>query len=1081
MSRFSIVRLATSILTGCAALYLPAVSAMAQPAPLNGPKPTDEQWHALVGATVVPSPGESIENATIVIRGGMIISVVPNAAPPEGARVWDATGLTIYPGLIDAHVPVSAPRPDPKLEGTHWNEKVTPQRSALDGPGVSDKDRKALRELGFTACAIAPEGGIFRGTGAVVLLSDPDESPGAERREALASRVFDEVSLERNRFGSDQYPGSEMGAIALIRQTLSDAKWRATSVAAHERSGASMPLPAADALDALAPATDTLPILFDTTSELQALRVAKIAREFGRSAMLLGSGTEFRRLRPIIEDGLPIILPLDFPKAPSVESEAEAEAVDLRTLMTWEQAPTNARRLVHAGATVALTSDKLRNRGDFAENLRAAIKQGLTEDEALTALTITPATLLGVADRVGTIEAGKVANLIVADGPLFEKDTKIRDLWIAGRRHEMSKPEDKTLAGVWDVIFGEADGAIDGTLTIDDDNAITIKIEENEVKARSVRMDGPRVSFLADGDKFDYPGVFTLSGALRGDVIAGVFVDPDGDRNPWSARRAKAPAADDADADDAKAGDDDTDGDDKDADDAEDDAKDLAPEPLVTPLGAYGLAEEREAAPRTIAVTGATLWTAGPDGIIEDATLLVSDGKVVYSGPSAGAPRLAADLTIDAAGKHVTPGLIDCHSHTGISGGVNEGTQAVTSEVRIFDVIDPDDIAFYRELAGGLTCCNQLHGSANPIGGQNSVVKLRWGAERPDDLRFEGAIPGIKFALGENVKQSNWGDDKKTRYPQTRMGVETIIRDRFIAAQEYAQAMAAYESLGSSARARTQPPRRDLELEALVEILAGERLIHCHSYRQDEILMLCRVAKDFGFTIGTFQHVLEGYKVAEAIRESAIGGSTFSDWWAYKFEVVDAIPFNGAIMHDEGIPVSFNSDSDELARRLNTEAGKAIKYGGLAPEEAIKFVTLNPAIQLKIDGRVGSLEAGKDADFVVWSGDPLSTLSRCESTWIDGVERFSLESDARLRADAQRERARILQKLLAKKDKGGKKGRGRGGPPGGRDMVDTPPTQAELDYQSWAFEVLRSGGSLDDHRCGQCGDFLDLTLYMTGH
>jgi N-acetylglucosamine-6-phosphate deacetylase len=429
----------------------------------------------------------------------------------------------------------------------------------------------------------------------------------------------------------------------------------------------------------------------------------------------------------------------------------------------------------------------------------------------------------------------------------------------------------------------------------------------------------------------------------------------------------------------------------------------MPPEALNHPLGEYGLAEAPQ--PQTVLVTGATLWTCGPEGIVQNGWMLVRDGKIAQMG-AGGWPRIGVDAVIDAAGKHITPGLIDCHSHTGIDGGVNEGHQANTAEVRIGDCIDPDDINWYRELAGGLTACNQLHGSANPIGGQNSVVKLKWG--RPASAYpIQGAIAGIKFALGENVVRS------QGRYPNTRMGVETFIRDAFTAARDYEAEHARYAALGADEKARTMPPRRDLELDALVEILHGERLVHCHSYRQDEILMLIRLAEQFGFRIGTFQHVLEGYKVADAIAAHGAGASSFSDWWAYKVEVMDAIPYNGAILHDVGAVVSFNSDSNELARRMNTEAAKAVRYGGLSPEEALKFVTLNPARQLRIDDRVGSLEVGKDADFVIWSGDPLSTYTRCEQTWIEGARYFDLETDARLRAEAQSERQRLAQKILA--------------------------------------------------------------------
>jgi imidazolonepropionase-like amidohydrolase len=358
----------------------------------------------------------------------------------------------------------------------------------------------------------------------------------------------------------------------------------------------------------------------------------------------------------------------------------------------------------------------------------------------------------------------------------------------------------------------------------------------------------------------------------------------------------------------------------------------------------------------------------------------------------------------------------------GMSRGVNESGQAVTAEVRIRDVVDPDDVNWYRQLAGGVTAVNQLHGSANAIGGQSNTVKVRWGAAHPTEFDFAGAAEGIKFALGENPRGAN-GRDGGGRYPNTRMGVEALIRDRFAAAQHYAREHAAYRALDAKARAKVLPPRTDFELEALSEVLAGTRRIHCHSYRQDEIFMLCGLAQEYGIRIGTFQHVLEGYKVADAIRQSAIGASSFSDWWAYKFEVYDAIPDNGAILHEVGVNVSFNSDSNEHARRLNTEAGKAIKYGGVSPTDALCFVTRNPAIQLGIFDRTGSLTAGKDADLALWSADPLRYAAVCEATWVDGRLLFSLERDQQNRALIAAERTRLIGKALAAGK--GKKGSGR--------------------------------------------------------
>ena len=391
--------------------------------------------------------------------------------------------------------------------------------------------------------------------------------------------------------------------------------------------------------------------------------------------------------------------------------------------------------------------------------------------------------------------------------------------------------------------------------------------------------------------------------------------------------------------------------------------------------------------------------------------LAVRDGKILAVGKNLQAPDGA--MIIDGKGRHVTPGIIDCHSHIATDGGINESAQAVSAEVRIGDYINCDDITINlsRQLAGGVTSSNILHGSANPIGGQNQVIKMRWGAS-DEGMKFRAAPQGIKFALGENVKQSNRGDSFTTRYPQTRMGVEQIFRDEFQSAREYRKRRSDWKAKRSGL-----PPRRDLELDAIVELLEGRRLVHCHSYRQDEILALIRVLDDFGIRIATFQHILEGYKVADAMAKHGAMGSAFADWWAYKFEVYDAIPYNGALMHQAGVVVSFNSDDAELGRRLNHEAAKATKYGGVPEAEALKFMTLNPARQLRIDDHVGSVRKGLDADLVIWSGHPLSILSRCEQTWIDGRRYFDIEDDKKTRKQVEERRAALIQKVLASEEK----------------------------------------------------------------
>jgi N-acetylglucosamine-6-phosphate deacetylase len=410
--------------------------------------------------------------------------------------------------------------------------------------------------------------------------------------------------------------------------------------------------------------------------------------------------------------------------------------------------------------------------------------------------------------------------------------------------------------------------------------------------------------------------------------------------------------------------------------------------------------------PKAVYVKSATIWTSGPAGRIENGGLLIVDGKVRAVGKIAEDEIPADAHVIDLPGIQITPGLIDCHSHSMILGGVNEGTLPSTAMVRIGDVVNSEAEIIHQQLAGGLTVANLLHGSANPIGGQNCVIKLRDGAS-PSELKLAGAPAGIKFALGENVKQSNWGDRFRTRFPQTRMGVPAFHTNRFTAAKQY------MEAIEKQRREGGPPVRRDLELEAIAEIIRGERLIHCHSYRQDEILAFLRVMESFGVRVATLQHILEGYKVANEIAKHGAGASAFSDWWAYKLEVYDAIPYAGSIMRERGVVVSFNSDSSDLARRLNIEAAKAVKYGGTPEEEALKFVTLNPAKQLRIDRMVGSLEPGKDGDFAIWSGHPLDTGSVCLQTWIEGRQYF--ERGAAQKRSTAREAERIALIEKAKK------------------------------------------------------------------
>ena len=424
-------------------------------------------------------------------------------------------------------------------------------------------------------------------------------------------------------------------------------------------------------------------------------------------------------------------------------------------------------------------------------------------------------------------------------------------------------------------------------------------------------------------------------------------------------------------------------------------------------------------APPVILIENATILTVS-HGTMERGSILIKDGKIAEVGPSIKAP--AGAKVIDAAGQFVMPGIIDCHSHIAIEGGVNEGSVSVSSIANIAEVLDSDDVDIYRDLAGGVTTANVLHGSANSIGGQTIVIKLRWG-QPASKLPFEGALPGIKFALGENPKRSNFSiPGQSKRYPATRMGVEETIRGAFTEARDYKNSWEAYRKRVAGGEKNALPPRRDLRLEPLVEVLEGKRYVHAHCYREDEILMLLRVAKEFGFKVRTLQHVLEGYKIADEIAAAGVGASTFSDWWAYKMEAYDAIPYNTALMTRRGVVVSVNSDDAAEATHLNQEAAKAIKFGGLSHDEALKLVTINPAIQLGIDKRVGTIDVGKDADLVIYNHDPLSAYAVVQKTLIDGRVYFDREKDLAGRAALEKEKKDLLEKAKKKQEEEKKAG-----------------------------------------------------------
>jgi imidazolonepropionase-like amidohydrolase len=978
------------------------------------------RWHALAGARLVLAPGQVVESGTLVMRDGLIVAAGRNVAVPVGARVWRLDGRTVYAGFIDLNSTIGVPaalRPLPPSRPAWGPGAELPEPAASAAPvrapvarGLAARNPfvraeqdiasqldwrvdevRAARALGFATVLAGPATGVIRGQGALVNLLDPDESR-APRAAVLQPRITQHMAHEIQRGRDAGYPSSLMGSIALLRQTLHDARWHRAAVAHAGQTDHVQRVEPNASLEALASVLDgRQPVVYATEEEQDYLRVARVRDEFGLRAIVLGNGHEYRRAAQIKALGLPLVVPLTYPSPPAVDDPDAALDVPLDELQHWEQAPSNLTLLHRHGVSVAITSAGLRDaQREFWPRLRQAVRRGLPADQALAALTLVPAQWLGQQSRLGTLAEGKLANVVVTRGdPFTQDDAQVELVFVDGQPWPTESWGRADIRGTWEVDDGAAatTWTIVGTAGRPNWTVDGTRCTPSMHGARMVlRWPCPEAS---PGAKGAAPAR-TIVADLHGDRLSGTWQATDGALHPWSARRVAAAVAAGASASASGSA------------VAAVQAPPKASDPAATyPAGAYGIAAPPR--PAAVLVRRATVWTGAAAGRVEPSDLLVRDGRIAAVGRDLAAPPGA--VVIEAAGKHVTPGLIDAHSHTAVARGINEGTHSVTAQVRIGDVLDATDINIYRQLAGGVTAANVLHGSANTIGGQSQVIKLRWGNDA-QGLVFDAAAPGIKFALGENVKGANWGDG--SRYPQTRMGVEQVLRDAFTAARAYAAGWAQWRSSG----ARAPEPRRDLQYEALVEILERRRLVHVHSYRADEILMFTQVAREFGLEVAAFQHVLEGYKVADSIAGIGAGASTFSDWWAYKMEVMDAVPSNAAMLHRHGVLTSLNSDSNELARRLNTEAAKAVKYGALTPQEALALVTMNPAKQLRIEARTGTLEPGKDADFVIWSGPPLSTFSRVEQTWIEGRRYFDLDADRELRASVRQERHRLLSLAL---------------------------------------------------------------------
>lgn len=921
---------------------------------------------ALTNVRIVSGTGPDVESGTIVIDDGRIITAGASPEIPANARRIDMTGLIAYPGFIDAHSHLGIADKERTIEERTRDEGENPDpieqaetstreagrrgiRAHLRGAELytpDAKSRDALRRAGFTAALIAPRDGILAGSSDLVSLGDEPV-----RRSILAESVAQHSSFTVGEPG--EYPRTILGVFAVFRQTLLDARWHARLLEWHKAHPNNGQTPATDAdLDALQAAlAGSQPVIFTANSENEIRRALDLGKEFGLKIIISGGQEAWKVADRIKAENVPVIVRLKFDEepeygkkkkspskapeprdaevgrdaervpqpgeatppegakeqgeqakkpaadtptpSPSAESEKkdpdreseeyEPLKVRMEKRRLWEEQVANVIRLHEAGIPFALSTRDSKNPEEFVKNLRMVIEKGLPADAALAAITRNPAAVFGMANELGTVAAGQIANLTIMSKPVADEKSEVKYVFVDGMKIEIPEKEDR-----------KKEGADKGPKSADSDERKPEAIESQQAgKAKQEEPDrGP---------------------TFESEILA--------DRIP------------------------------------------------------------RQTTNGSVLIKNVTLLpiTASP---IEKGFLLISKGKIQAMGTMDKLPAsVEGTAVIDGQGWYAMPGIVDPHSHLGID-GVNESPNAISAEVRIADTIDPFDLAIYRALAGGVTTHHAMHGSANPIGGQNVVFKLKY--RRPvSEMVVKDAPRTIKFALGENVVQANFPTNWDKRYPVSRMGVESVIRTAFESGRAYSGEWDSYKQLSASGK-DPRPLRRDLRLEAMADILAGDLLIHSHCYRSEEILRLLAAAEDYGVRVALLHHVLEGYRIAPEIARHGCGASSFANDWAYKVEAYQAIPHNAALMTHNGVHATLNSDSPNTIRFMAQEAAKTIKWGGLTENEALKLVTLHPAEQLRIDRRVGSLEVGKDGDVALFNGHPLDTFSKCVMTIIEG-------------------------------------------------------------------------------------------------
>ncbi len=974
--------------------------------PTNGAPFITHSLYAFKNATIHVDETVELKNATLLVQDNQIVNVGEGLAIPANAIIYDLKGKHIYSSFIDLYSDYGVnvkpshrgergggPQMESNIKGAFgWNQAIKADFEAHKVFVNNKEQADDLKKLGFGVVLTSSKDGIVRGSGALVHLSNVKENESIYKDKAAAFYSFNKGT------STQDYPSSLTGAIALLRQTYLDALWYKNATTKKEYN---ISLEAFNQLQ-------SLPSIFEGNDKFNNLRAEKVAKEMNVKYIMKAGGNEYQRISEIQQTFLKYIVPLNYPEALDVEDPYDAELVQLSDLKHWELAPTNPAAFEKNQIPFCLTLADLKDKSKFMPNLRKAIQYGLSEKMALKALTTNPATFINMQDKLGAIKKGYFANFFISNVSIFEEEAYILEHWTNGIPSNYKDLQAPSIQGnyVLNTSARNFKVSIKGGDVLKPQ--ATVFIDTLKAAAQLQFQN----NLLSMSFKYDTTLITRLNGVYEADkqLFTGKGQWADGTWYDFTMRYQSADTTKKIET-----------------------PKKKSPTlgKVIYPFQAYGeVLPESEGLLKdnwkkfknryqAILIKDATVWTNEGDSVLKDYDVYVVEGKIVRIAPNIDAPAGAFAKVIDAKGKHLTPGIIDEHSHIALTNGVNEGTQSSSAEVRMGDVINPEDINIYRQLSGGVTAAQLLHGSANAIGGQSAIIKLRWGATA-EDMKFEKADGFIKFALGENVKQSNWGDLNTKRFPQTRMGVEQVYKDYFTRAREYDQQWAAFGKLSPKQieKEKIAAPRRDLELEALAEILNKKRFITCHSYVQSEINMLMHVADSFNFKVNTFTHILEGYKVADKMKAHGVNASTFADWWAYKNEVMEAIPHNAAILTKMGVNTSVNSDDAEMARRLNQEAAKCIKYGGLTETEALKLVTLNPAKMLHVDDRVGSIKVGKIADLVVWTDNPLSIYAKADKTIIDGQIYFDREEDLKAREYIKAERARLINLLIAEKHKG---------------------------------------------------------------